>query len=165
LIGSCGNDGPEIRFFVRAGSDLVGEDVTEAINPNLAGVNDYSIYLAQVQFEYGQNASPFELNDKTTELNRCKRYYQTTNVNTPFRGVTTGSASIASDPDSILILSSGKYDVRYPIDIRNGASSTVDIKEDGTASFATPVKSNKGFRGTRTGVGERFINYQVESEL
>ena len=103
LIGSCGNDGPEIRFFVRAGSDLVGEDVTEAINPNLAGVNDYSIYLAQVQFEYGQNASPFELNDKTTELNRCKRYYQTTNVNTPFRGFTAGSSLITSDPDSIFL--------------------------------------------------------------
>jgi hypothetical protein len=103
------------------------------------------------------------LNDKTTELNRCKRYYQTSNVNTPFKNAT--SVTIPSDPDSILILISGKYDVRYPIDIRNGASSTVDIKEDGTSSFNTPVKSNKGFRGTRTVVGERFINYQVESEL
>lgn len=165
LIGSCGNDGPEIRFFVRAGSDLVGEDVTEAINPNLAGVNDYSIYLAQVQFEYGQNASPFELNDKTTELNRCKRYYQTTNVNTPFRGFTAGSSLITSDPDSIFIPNFSNYDVRYPIDIRNGTSSTVDIKEDGTSSFNTPVKSNKGFRGTRSVIGDRFINYQVESEL
>lgn len=168
IVGTSGNDGPELRFFVRAGTDLVAEDVTEAINPNIAGVNDYSIYLAQVQFEYGQNASPFELNDKSTEFNRCQRYYQTTNVTTPYKNVTDGNASIASDVDSVFV-STGPLTVgvRYPVDIRNGTSATIDIKKSSASTSISGVTgSNKGFRFTRTTAGgDIFINYQVESEL
>lgn len=166
LIGVSGTDGPEIRFFVRAGSDLVDEDVSQEIDPNLAGVEDYRIYLAQVQFEYGQSASPFELNDPTSEFNRCQRYYQTSNVNTPFKNVTNNDSAIASDVDSIPV-STSWVSVRYPVEIRDPATCTVDIKKnDGAANLITTSKSAKGFRAQRFGGADTiFVNYQVESEL
>lgn len=168
ILGASGTDGPEIQFFIRAGADLVGEDVTEGINPNIAGVPNYTIQLAQVQFEYGQNASPFELNDKTSEFARCQRYYQTTNVNTPFALVTDNNAAITSDVDSILTPSGfSTISVRYPVDIRDAATSTVNIKKDLiSVTLGTTQKSTKGFRNTRTpSTNDIFINYQVESEL
>jgi hypothetical protein len=86
-------------------------------------------------------------------------------VNTPFKDVTSGSASISSDADSIYVQNVGTFDVRYPIDIRRGSSSTVDTKESGTTTITNIAKSDKGFRITRTTSGDRFINFQVESEL
>jgi hypothetical protein len=160
LTGSNGTDGPEIKFYIRAGSDLVGEDVVEEIDGNLAGVNNYKIYVAQVQFEYGQDATPFELNDPTSEFNRCLRYYHTTNVITPYKDVTAGSAVVNNDA---IFTDSSKVVVRYPVEIRDATASTVDIKTDGV-TITTLVKGKRGFRADKSG-GNAFINYQVESEL
>ena len=161
-VGNLTTDGPELRFFIRAGSDLVGEDVSEAINPNLAGVNDYRIQLAQVQFEYGQDASPFELNDPTTEFKRCQRYYQTNNQENPFRDIVNLSKPSADNNDSIPIETTS-YSVRYPVEIRNPTTSQVDVKVD-SGSISVSRKSKTGFRGTKTGSTVQ-LNYQVESEL
>jgi hypothetical protein len=159
ILGANGTDGPEIRFFLRAGSDLVGEDVREAINPNIAGVNEYKIYLAQVQFEYGQDASLFELNDPTSEFNRCLRYYQTSAAATPFRDITSGTAVNA---DSIPIDGSNVV-VRYPVEIRDPNNCTVTTVID-SGSISAITKSKKGFKTTKTG-GTLNLNYEVESEL
>jgi hypothetical protein len=158
-IGTLGTDGPEIKFYVRAGSDLVGEDVVEEIDGNLAGVNNYKIYLAQVQFEYGQDASPFELNDPTSEFNRCLRYYQTTNSIKPYNGVTAGPAVFNDDA---IQFEGTVVNVRYPVEIRDATSSVVDVKVN-TGAFSALAKSKKGFRGNLS--RPAYLNYQVESEL
>ena len=160
VLGTNGMDGPEIRFFLRAGSDLVGEDVTEAINPTIAGVNNYKIYLAQVQFEYGQDASLFELNDPTSEFNRCLRYYQTSAAATPFKDITSGTAinsdSIPFDGSNVV--------VRYPVEIRDPANCTVNYTIDSGAFTSAVTKSKKGFKTTKSS-GTINLNYEVESEL
>ena len=165
LVGVSGTDGPEISFYIRAGTDLVGEDVTEEINPNLAGVNDYKIYLAQVQLEYGQETSLFELNDPTSDFNRCLRYYQTTNSDSPFRNIVDSGISALSD-DSIPIEGS-RVVVRYPVEIRDPDSCTVTVKTDSTTPNVVTVtnKSKKGFKGTKGVGGIIDINYEVESEI
>ena len=165
LVGVSGTDGPEISFYIRAGTDLVGEDVTEEINPNLAGVNDYKIYLAQVQLEYGQETSLFELNDPTSDFNRCLRYYQTTNSDSPFRDIVDSGNSAFSD-DSIPIEGSCVV-VRYPVEIRDPDSCTVTVKTNSTAPNVVTVtnKSKKGFKGTKSVGGIIDINYEVESEI
>ena len=160
LLGTAGTDGPEIKFYIRAGSDLVGEDVVEEIDGNLAGVNNYKIYLAQVQFEYGQDASPFELNDPTSEFNRCLRYYQTTNSITPYNGVTAGPAVFNDDA---IQFEGAVVNVRYPVEIRDATSSVVDVKVN-TGAFSALAKSKKGFRGNLS-ARPAYLNYQVESEL
>ena len=162
LLGTAGTDGPEIRFFVRAGLDHVGTtgDVVEEINPNLAGVNNYTIKIAQVQFEYGQNASLFELNDPTSEFNRCLRYYQTTNAASPFRAITSGNASNADS----LLLESNNVIVRYPVEIRDPSNCTVNSMLD-AGSLGTITKSKKGFKTTKTVSGNVNLNYEVDSEL
>jgi len=164
LIGTSGTDGPEIRFFIRAGSNLVGStaDVREAINPNLSGVNNYKIYLAQVQFEYGQDASLFELNDPTSEFNRCLRYYQTTNSDTPFRNITDGNSNALND-DSIPFDSTDIV-VRYPVEIRDPDNCTITMKSQPSFTQTTITKSKKGFKTTKAG-GTVNLNYEVESEL
>ena len=164
VIGASGTDGPEIRFFVRAGSDLVdANDVVEQINPNIAGVDNYKIQLAQVQFEYGQNATPFELNDPTSEFNRCLRYYQTTNSAVPYKDVSAGS-SVSSSVDSIYQEGS-KVVVRYPVEIRDKDNCSIDVKVDsGSVNTGTLSKADKGFRIDKSG-GQMYIMYQVESEL
>jgi hypothetical protein len=87
-------------------------------------------------------------------------------VNTPFKDVTSGSASISSDVDSIYVQNVVTFDVRYPIDIRRGSSSTVDIKKSNAAVIINDIaESDRGFRITKTTTGDMFINYQVESEL
>ena len=122
-------------------------------------MNNYKIYLAQVQFEYGQDASPFELNDPTSEFNRCLRYYQTTNSITPYKDVVAGGAVLNDDAiqfDGLVT------NVRYPVEIRDATSSAVDVKVN-IGTFSGLVKSKKGFRGTLT--RPAYLNYQVESEL
>jgi hypothetical protein len=159
-IGTLGTDGPEIKFYIRAGSTFAGKDVVEEIDPNLAGVNNYKIYLAQVQFEYGQDATPFELNDPTSEFNRCLRYYQTSAALTPFRELTSGNAD---NTDSIPIEGSW-VSVRYPIEIRDASNCTVNItKNNGTLAAIT--KGKKGFKANKTSGGVMNINYEVESEI
>jgi hypothetical protein len=161
-IGASGTDGPEIKFYLRAGTDLVGEDVTEEIDPNLAGVNDYRIRIAQVQFEYGQDATPFELNDPTSELNRCLRYYQTNTTDaTLFSSLTDGNANCLNN--DALEFDGGIVQVRYPVEIRDASTSTVDVKRFGVTVSAT-TKSKRGFKATKN-PGTVYLNYQVESEL
>jgi hypothetical protein len=160
LLGTAGTDGPEIKFYLRAGSTFAGIDVAEAINPNLAGVNDYRIYLAQVQFEPGQDTSPFELNDPTSEFNRCLRYYQTTNAINPYRNITTATAN---NDDAIPF--DGTYIiVRYPVEIRDNNSCTINTTIDTGSITSAFSKSKKGFRATKSG-GPIYLNYEVESEL
>jgi hypothetical protein len=161
LVGASGTDGPEIRFFLRGGSDRVGTDVAEEINPNIANAPSYSIYLAQVQLEQGQAASPFELNDPQTDYERCLRYYQTTNAATPFRNIVNGDAN-ASNNDSIPV-DGGTIVVRYPVEIRDASTSQVTIK--GLPSWSGIItKSSKGFKATKS-AGSMEVNYEVESEL
>ena len=162
LLGVSGTDGPEIKFYIRAGTDLVGEDITEAINPNLSGVNDYSIYIAQVQFESGQSATPFELNDPTSEFNRCLRYYQTSNSDSPYRDIIDGNANATND-DSIVVEGS-VIAVRYPVEIRDPDNCTVNTKTNPTTTISATTKSKKGFKATKP-VGTVNLNYEVESEL
>lgn len=162
LLGTAGTDGPEIKFYLRAGSDLVGEDVSEAIDPNLSGVNSYKIYLAQVQFEEGQEVGPFELNDPTSEFNRCQRYYQTTNSDSPFRDIIDGNSN-ASNDDSILV-SGRDLIIRYPVEIRNPDDCSISIKANPSVSPTITSKSKKGFKATKSAV-THDINYEVESEL
>lgn len=162
-VGTLGTDGPEIKFYIRAGSTFAGVDVVEEIDPNLAGVNNYKIYLAQVQFEYGQDATPFELNDPTSEFNRCLRYYQTSNAITPFKDVTNASSAVESF-DQVLLFG-GNTTVRYPVEIRDPNTCTVNVKYGTSGNYSISQKSKKGFLGNGTGAQIIRINYEVESEL
>ena len=165
VIGTLGTDGPEIRFFLRGGTAHVGEDITEEIDPNIFGVNNYTIQLAQVQFESGQDQSLFELSDPNTELVRCQRYYQTNNADSPFRDIVDADSTATND-DSIPFDST--VVVRFPMPIRNPDDSSLTIKtsEGGVASqLNSPTKSKYGFKATRKKTGTLDINYEIESEL
>jgi hypothetical protein len=161
MVGNLGNDGPELRFFIRAGSDLVGKDVQDAINPNLAGVNDYRIEIAQVQMEYGQNSTPFELNDPTSEFQRCQRYYQTNNRSVPYRNIVNLDPT-ANNTDSIPIEVS-QFFFRYPVEMRNNAY-TIETKID-QGSITDLTRSVGGFKANKRGASIVNLNYQAEAEL
>jgi len=168
IVGALGTDGPEIRFFIRAGSDLVtSKDVVEALNPTIAGVSDYKIYIAQVQLEEGTQVTPFELLDRATEVTRCQRYYQTSHPGSednvrPFD--TLATTSFIDDQSCIDQISAGTP-VYYPVNIRNGGSATITFKSPTatTVSVSSLRKSSKGFRVVYT--GPSTFAYSVESEL
>lgn len=163
LLGTAGTDGPEIKFYLRAGTDFVDEDVTEEIDPNLAGVSDYKIRIAQVQLEYGQDASLFEVNDPTSDLNRCLRYYQTnTTEATRFAGLTNGNIN-CQNTDSLVF--DGLFTaVRYPVEIRDPSTCTIDLKYFGVSTVSGVQSSKKGFKALKA-PGIVDLNYQVESEF
>ena len=163
IIGASGTDGPEIKFYVRAGSTFAGKDVTEEINPNLAGVNNYTIQLAQIQLEVGQGVSPFELNDPTTDLNRCLRYYQTTASDPVFyRNLTTVNVNNADSINTDLL----RISPRYLVEIRDPVTCTLDIIDSASKfSGGTTTKGKKGFNSTTTSTALTYVQYQVESEL
>lgn len=177
LIGSCGNDGPEIQFYVRAGESLVGKkDITEEINPNIAGTSSYSIYIAQVQLESGAGSNSFELVDDTTEFNKCRRYYQTnaggTTLATPFRAYTDGSISFTTttNQDAFYVSSGDMLSVRFPVRIRSPIYTLNTKASDNLFGnlFNTPAIHADGFWASRknTGIGnEQFIYYEAEAEL
>jgi hypothetical protein len=171
VIGNLQNDGPELRFHLRAGTTFAGKSVSEAINPNIAGVNNYKIQIAQVQFEEGLAANPFVELDPQSEFTKCLRYYQTTSSVIPFRQLT---ASSVTGPDSIMAIGLGLNSFitpRYPVEIRNPSSSSISIA-DQTASppssnFSILQRGSKGFRAQRIAgsPGNLEYQYQVESEL
>lgn len=173
VIGNLNNDGPELRFHIRAGTTFVGKSVSEAINPNIAGVNNYKIQIAQVQLEEGLMANPFVELDPQSELTKCLRYYQTTSTVIPFREVT---ASSVTGPDSIMaigLVTNSFITPRYPVEIRNPSSSIITIADQTittgnppSTNFSIEQKGSKGFRAKRTvGSGNLEYQYQVESEL
>jgi len=161
VVGLNGNDGPEIRFYLRAGTTFAGKDVASAIDPNIPGAANYKIQIAQVQLEEGMAATPFFDPDPQTELNRCMRYYQTTSNSVPFRNLTS---SFSSSQDSIVV-NTTVISPRYSVPIRNGSSSTVSLLNNASVTFTGLTYGNNGFRASRTGTTEINIHYQVESEL
>ena len=163
IVGASETDGAELRFFLRAGTSLVGTDVAEEINPNLTNSTSYSIYLSQVQFEQGTAMSPFEVNDPQTEYNRCLRYYQTTNSASPFRDIIDGDAN-ADNADSIIVEGTDIV-VRYPVEIRDPSTASVSIKTSPSAWLASITKeSRKGFAAKKQ-PGKINLNYEVDSEI
>lgn len=178
-LGTAGNDGPEIRFFIRAGANSVSGntgDVTEAINPVYVGTSNYSIYLAQVQFESGSGVTPFEIVDKSTEFVKCQRYYQTntggTTFSTPFRAYTDGSfGSVSStfNQDVFYVPAGNLLSVRFPVPMRKPVY-TLNVKNyDGVFSskFTTPAIHSYGFWASRQSgfAGESFVYYEADAEL
>ena len=177
VLGTGGTDGPEIRFFIRAGSDLVGEDVTEAINPNIAGTSSYSIYIAQVQLESGGGFGAFELSDKVSEFAKCLRYYQTSTSIVPFKDINGdgGPATNNGDGGDYVfwpIASHYLFSVRHLVPMRT--AGVVKIKIPGFVAgtildLAVERKSTKGFSYPKIGNGvvsaDYAVYYEVESEL
>lgn len=163
VVGTNGNDGPEIRFYLRAGTTFAGKDVISAIDPNIPAVSNYKIQIAQVQLEEGMAATPFFDLDPQTELNRCMRYYQTTSNIVPFR---TLANAFTANQDSV-VLTTSTISPRYIVPIRNGSSSTVTFYSSPTTTFTGLTYGNNGFRASRnpTGTTPIDIHYQVESEL
>jgi hypothetical protein len=162
VVGASGTDGPEIKFFVRAGSTYAGKDISEEINPTIAGVNNYKIYLAQVQLENGQDYTSFELVNPQTEFDRCMRYYQTTSTLSPYKNLSTGSALDNNDAVSV---ETTVFTPRYPVEIRDGSSCTVNFK-DSKGEFVTPATTHKkGFKISRATSARTAVHYEVESEL
>lgn len=179
IVGASGNDGPEIRFFVRAGSDLVtGKDVFEELNPNISGVPNYKIYLAQVQLEAGPLVTPFEVSDRNTEFVRCKRYYQTTHPESELglgnfsTNVSVGSVNdghFMMLPLSVTFSRGNNIPLNSPFRAKNPISLNV-----------TPIlTTGQSFSVTQTRVSNNYLNithaaspdnqypiaYEVESEL
>lgn len=165
LVGTKGTDGPEIRFYLRAGTTFAGKDVASAIDPNIPGAANYKIQIAQVQLEEGMAATPFFDLDPQTELNRCMRYYQTTAQTIPFSMLTTTNVAGA---DAIPLFSGQTpFVVRYPVEVRDGTNSIVNIIDSSSFVLSTSTSKNKkGFRANRTTTtGTTEAQYQVESEL
>jgi hypothetical protein len=173
VVGASGNDGPEIRFFIRGGTDLVEEDISEYINPNLSGVNNYKIQIAQVQLEAGSEPTPFEYRDLQTEMSRCMRYYQTSNVTTPFRAITDGEV-LGGGVDAIILEKDIRWlTVRYPVEIRRLSDSTLTIKTESDVhtnllNTGSLAKNSRGFRVQKpvtSTVSDIYAYYEIESEL
>lgn len=179
LLGTAENDGPELRFFIRAGSNIVSGttgDISETINPVFAGTNSYSIYLSQVQLEQGNISSPFDNNDRTTEFDRCRRYYQTnaggTTFEKAFRDYIDGSIifSTTTNQDAFYIPGGNMFSVRFPVRMRTPIY-TLNTKTSGNVFsilFNPPAIHADGFWATRkqTGlVNEQFAYYEAEAEL
>lgn len=174
VVGSSGTDGPELRFFIRAGTDLVtSKDVSEYINPNLFNVNDYTIQIAQVQFESGSDPTPFENLDLETQASRCMRYYQTNLASVPFRNITDGGPD-SNNIDALIVENDVRYlSVRYPVAIRSVSDSTLNVKTEGSDfatwfNTATLRESRNGFSVKKqiTSLGSDIPTYyEVESEL
>jgi hypothetical protein len=135
--------------------------VQDAINPNLAGVNDYRIEIAQVQMEYGQNSTPFELNDPTSEFQRCQRYYQTNNRSVPYRNIVNLNPT-ANNTDSIPIEVS-QFFFGYPVEMRNNAYKIETKIDQGLITNLT--RSVGGFKANKSGASIVNLNYQAEAEL
>ena len=166
VVGATGNDGPEIKFYLRAGATFANKDISEAINPNLAGVVNYKIQIAQVQLEEGIAASPFFEPDPQSEMSRCMRYYQTTSASVPYRQLTSATVPGADSINYASVSASGIITTRYLVDVRSPSTSSVDIKTSTGAVFSVSSKGSKGFRATRdASAGAIDIQYQVESEL
>jgi hypothetical protein len=176
ILGTGGNDGPEIQFYLRAGSDLVGEDVTEAINPNIAGTSSYSISIAQVQLESGSVSSLFEPNEKSAEFTACQRYYQTnantTSLEMPYRDHVDGGPffdatmldfgpSGLGTPE-IIFLQNRMRNANYNLGIK-----TSNLPSNSLLSLAATTKTTNGFRVVRLGsVSQGFtMFYEAEAEL
>jgi hypothetical protein len=168
LLGASGTDGPEIRFFVRAGSDLEGEDVTEYINPNLSGVNNYNIEIAQVQFEPGRIANDFDLRDMQSEMDRCMRYYQTNSMGTtaekPFRNQPNPLLSVGGNDDELYFSAGENIKVHFPVKMRT-PSYTLTSKLLTGITITSTRKSSNGFIIFRNPVSETSFFYEAEAEL
>jgi hypothetical protein len=178
LIGASGTDGPEIRFFIRAGSDLVtSKDVSEAINPNLINANSYNIEIAQVQLESGREATEFDLRDQTSEMQKCMRYYQTNAMGTTyerrFSSLPNPLTSIGSPlfADELYFGVGENIKIQFPVRMRIPTYST--SFRLGLDSSSNPLaisevrKSANGFLALRgTGISSQTaFYYEAEAEL
>jgi hypothetical protein len=172
VVGTGGNDGPEIQFFVRAGSDLVDEDVTESINPNIAGTSNYSIYIAQVQLEPGSSPSPFELRDKSSEFDACRRYYQTNAMGTTYErrfsaisdssfGWGTGEPETA---DAFYVPGGSEAQVIFPVKLR---TPTYTLNRKPSSSFGAFLNKHSGgfVAGRSSATTFLAFYYEADAEL
>ena len=73
-LGSDGNNFLSVSFWMDAGSSFNAR--TETL-----GQQSGTFEFAQIQFEEGTSATPFEERPRATEFGLCERYYQRTYVN------------------------------------------------------------------------------------
>ena len=165
-LGTNGDDKWGVAFWFDSGSDF------NARNDSL-GRQSGTFDIANVQVEYGDQATEFEFRYPETELALCQRYYCKTYDQGTFAGTATYTGCVATTSNST---GSGFCWSSYPVTMRSTPTVTAYSPQTGTTGnmyIGSDVTANINYNsdnsilinGTGSANVGATVQYTADSEL
>ncbi len=155
-LGSVGDDSLRLRFVTQAG-------VNAAIALNLPGPVDFVkvLHLANVQVEEGDTATAFEIQELTTELSLCQRYYQKAASQPVFT-----SGGVAGNIGAAVPGPAGGITgvISFPVIMRTTPSVVIVNLVAGAGGQAVAARDN-GITVFKAGIVEHVWSWTADAEL
>ena len=130
--------GSNLQITADAWSGTTGFKPATSNQINFADNTNNNFYLTGVQLEKGPTATPFEIEDFSSKLERCKRYYHRHSCGSPFQRFALGQAFTTDD---------AAFPMRFYPEMRGvptfgtGTLSHLGVSHDDTDQTVTAIDS------------------------